>query len=106
MEEITNTLKQLPKNVSPGIDGLTNEVFVKCWDFIKEDFYVMAVDFWETSYLVFKFKEGVIKLVPKSPIKLRAKDWRALTMLTTVYKILAKTLSNRLKRIMPDIISP
>lgn len=64
----------------------------------------MAINFWETRYIVYKFKDGVIKLVPRSSIKLRAKDWRALTMLTTVYKILAKILSNRLKPMMPSII--
>lgn len=98
-------LKQFPKNVLAGIDGLTNEVFMACWDFVKDNFYAMACDFWETGILVYKIKDVVIKLVPKSPIKLHAKDWRALTMLITVYKILAKLLSNRLKSTLLDIIS-
>lgn len=106
MDEITNTLKNLPNNISLGIDGLTNKVFWKCWDFIKSNFYDMAVGFWEIGYLILKIKDGVIKFVPKSSVKLHAKDWHALTMLTIVYKILAKLLSNRLKPIMPMIISP
>lgn len=77
----------MSKNVSPGIDGLTNEVFLACWDFIKSYFYAVACDYWETGYLVYKVNNGVVKLVPKKAIKLYAEDWRALTMLTTVYKL-------------------
>lgn len=68
--------------------------------------YDMMVHFWGTGYLGHKIREGVIKLIPKLPVKLHANDWRALTMLTTVYKILAKLLSNHLKPLMPRIISP
>lgn len=74
IEEITNTLKQLPKNVSPGIDGLTNKVCVACMDFMKMDFYKMPINFWGTGFIICKVKDGVIKLVPKSLVKLRAKD--------------------------------
>lgn len=40
LEEITNTVKNSQNNVSPRLDGLTNEVFWKCWEFIKHDFYL------------------------------------------------------------------
>lgn len=53
-----------------------------------------------------KVKDGVVKLIPKKPDKQRLQDWRPLTMLNTLYKLLTKLLANRLKVVLPQLISP
>ena len=53
------------------------------------------------------FTEGIIYLIPKSEgPSLDIKKWRPITLLNTVYKILAKALSIRLGTIMPIVIHP
>ena len=48
---------------------------------------------------------GVLTLIPKKEKnRLFLKNWRPLTLLNTDYKIIAKTLSNRLIKILPFII--
>jgi hypothetical protein len=69
------------------------------------DIAAMIAKFWETKTMVYKIKEGVIKLIPKKVDKRHLKDWRPLTMLTTTYKLIAKLLASRLRLVLPKIIN-
>ena len=52
-------------------------------------------------------KQGVITLIPKKDKdSTDLKSWRPLSILSTDYKIIAKVLSNRLKPVLSEIISP
>ena len=44
IEEITIALKGMNKNKSPGIDGLTVEVFTQFWDILKTPFHKVVVN--------------------------------------------------------------
>lgn len=62
---------------------------------------------------VFNFRitlEGVnktfITLIPKVKNAKRVGDFRPISLDDVIYKIVAKTLANKLKRILPNIISP
>ena len=49
--------------------------------------------------------EGLIYLIPKDEeISLDLKKWRSITLLNRTYKILAKTLGNRLQKVLDVII--
>ncbi|KAL3693293.1 hypothetical protein R1sor_006944 [Riccia sorocarpa] len=45
-EEIDNTVKSLKWGKSPGLDGVTNDMLLDCWDFIRQDCYEMVMAFW------------------------------------------------------------
>lgn len=62
-------------------------------------------EFWMSHSLPDRIKERLIKLIPKKMDKKLLKDWRPLTILNTTYKILAKLLAIRLKRVLPSLIS-
>lgn len=50
-------------------------------------------------------KKGVITLMPKKDRNLLLlKNWRSLTLLNVDYKIVAKALANRIKKVLPLII--
>ncbi|CAM6102384.1 unnamed protein product [Calypogeia fissa] len=105
-QELKDVLDLLLNDKAPNIDGLTAEVFRACWDFIRHGLVAMVLDFWHTSTLAHTIKEGVLKLIPKKADKRRFKDWHPLTMLTTIYKILAKFIALWLKVFLPKMISP
>ena len=51
-------------------------------------------------------KEGVIILIPKTDQpKDRIKNWRPISLLNTVYKIGSASIANRLKLVLPKLIS-
>lgn len=94
----------MAKGKSPGIDGLTSEVFYSCWHFIENDFFDILIHFWETCQLYPGFNEGVLKLIPKKADRQRIKDWRPIAMLNTIYKIIAKLLALHLRILLPQLV--
>ena len=51
-------------------------------------------------------RRGIIKLIPKKDSDLNLfKNWRPLTLLNCVYKIATKAISNRIKTVLPKLIS-
>jgi hypothetical protein len=57
----------------------------------------------ETSELINK---GLIILIPKSGDHARIGNWRPITLLGSLYNILAKTLARQLQTFLPSIIRP
>ena len=50
-------------------------------------------------------KRGIIKLIPKHDSELYfVKNWRPISLLNCDYKIAAKAIANRLKRVLPRLI--
>lgn len=90
VEEIRKILLSLPKEKAQGLDGLTVEVLLASWSFIQADYVAMIKHFWEIDILSHSTTSGVMKLIPKKVDKSRLKDWRPLTMLPIVYKLIAK----------------
>lgn len=63
-------------------------------------------DFWLTGNLAVGIKDDIIEFIPKKLDKWFVKECCPLTMLNMIYKIIAKILALRLKRIVPKLINP
>ena len=60
----------------------------------------------KTRMLPMTARRGIISLIPKKGRDLmHVKNWRPLTMLNTDYKILASMLADRIKLVLPYVIS-
>lgn len=66
----------------------------------------MIRDFWGTRTLAYHTTIGVMKVVPKKPDKQRMKDWRPLTMLQIIYKLIAKLLAECLSPHIQHLVIP
>ncbi|MCO5590485.1 hypothetical protein L7F22_044455 [Adiantum nelumboides] len=51
-----------------------------------------------------EFNKGLIKLIPKGQDKLEVKSFRPLTMLNTVYKVMAKALTLRIRTVVGQVV--
>ena len=91
---------------TPGSDGLPAEFYRVLWTNIS-NLLINALNYaHETSQLSITQRRGVIKLIPKKDAEpYFIKNWRPLTLLNCDYKIAAKALANRLKKVLPDLIS-
>ena len=107
VEELTNALKGMNKNKSPGIDGLTVEFYVKVWDILKHLFHKVVIHIKDEEQLSRSMKKGVISLFyKKKGDKTDLKRFRPISLLNVDYKLISRVLTNRLKQVMSTIISP
>ncbi|CAM6129539.1 unnamed protein product [Calypogeia fissa] len=104
-EEITAVVHNFPKEKSPSLDGITAEVLIACWQWMKQDCIDMIHAFWKDGLLTSQASTSVIKLIPKGGDRHFLKNWRPLTMLTITHKIAAKLLAGRIKPISPRLVS-
>jgi hypothetical protein len=105
-QEIWNIIKENPQNKSPGTDGLTNEFYAEYWPLIKDHLLKSINMGLLKGKLNTSQRRGVISLIPKPQKDLEhLKNWRPITLLNCDYKLLTKGIANRVKKILPSIIS-
>ena len=97
-EEIDNVIKIITAGRAPGPDGF-NGLFLKvCWDIIKEDFYSLCEDFWKGTINLQCLNTSLIMLVRKKLAPESVNDYRPISLLNCVLKVITKILSERLQR--------
>ncbi len=105
-EEIEVAISQLNNGKSPGADGLTSEfykAFKNTLTPVLKEIYKAIYDKGEASQLM---RVGMVKLIfKKRGDSADLKNYRTISMLNTDFKILAKVLANRLKKVLPEIIT-
>jgi hypothetical protein len=96
LKEIRDAISGMPKGKASRCDGIPIEFFQEFINKISptllQAFSAMLRNR-ETSELINK---GLITLIPKSRDHAKLGNWRPITLLGSVYKILAKTLARRL----------
>jgi hypothetical protein len=106
LTEIHDAIRALPKGKAPGHDGVPMEFFHECAQEVASDLlkaFTAMLNAGETSTYINK---GLIKLIPKSSNHARLSNWRPITLLSKIYKILAKTLTGRVQVALPHIVMP
>ena len=103
--ELAESLQTMKRNKSPGSDGIPCEFYKEFWPEIKK-FLLDSLNYsFEEGKLTTLQRQGIITLLPKKDRdRTSLKNWRPITLLNTDYKIAAKAIANRLKKILPSII--
>ncbi len=106
LEEIHKAIQALPKGKALGHDGIPIEFFQACASEVVPTLlkaFTAMLASGEASYYINK---GHITLIPKTGDRSKLRNWRPITLLGSVYKILAKTLVGRLQALLPGVIRP
>ncbi|KAK2648435.1 hypothetical protein Ddye_015924 [Dipteronia dyeriana] len=91
-------------NKVPSLDGL-NLNFIKAnWDMIKGDFMNFLHVFYNDGSVVKDFNYTFIALIPKIKGPSSLQEYRPISLVGSLYKVLAKVLANRLKVVMDSVI--
>lgn len=94
-----NSLKSL------GLHGFSMAFYQENWSLVKEDLVKVFQEFYGRGILNSSMLESYVCLIPKKESVIRVKDFRPISLITSMYKILAKVLANRLKRVLSSTIS-
>ncbi|XP_019258455.1 PREDICTED: uncharacterized protein LOC109236703 [Nicotiana attenuata] len=85
---------------APGVDGFPIEYFTKQWDTVKQDIYEAMSYFFHTGRMMPAWNCTAITLIPKIPTLSKVKDYRPIACCTTLYKVVAKILTRRIKKVI------
>uniref|UniRef100_A0A803QNQ9 Reverse transcriptase domain-containing protein n=1 Tax=Cannabis sativa TaxID=3483 RepID=A0A803QNQ9_CANSA len=104
-EEVKKALFQLAGDKAPGPDGFNPSFFQKNWDSSGKDLCHAALHALATNADLRQVNETILVLIPKIKNASRVKDFRPISLCSTLYKVVSKTIANRLKTTLSDLIS-
>lgn len=94
-EEIDNVVAQMPTDRSPGPDGFNGLFFKRCWHIIKEDIYSLCEEFFAGQLDLKSINSSFITLVPKCNNPTTTNDFRPISLMNSVLKLLTKIMADR-----------
>jgi retron-type reverse transcriptase len=103
-KEIEDVIKDLPNDKSPGPDGFNNEFFKNCWQIIGNDVRDLIKQFYDGNLNLESINSSFITLIPKVDNPLHPSDFRPISLLNTVLKVITKLLANRLQKIILQLV--
>jgi hypothetical protein len=103
-KEIEDVVKDLPNEKSPGPDGFNNEFIKNCWHIIGKNVTDLIQDFYEERVSLESINSSFITLIPKVENPTSPSDFRPISLLNSVLKILTKLLANRLQKIILKLV--
>ena len=103
-KEIHKAISQLDRDKAPGPDVFTIAVFQDCWDVIKEDLVRVFAEFHSSGIINQSTNAPFIVLLPKKSVTKKISDFRPISLITSLYKIIAKVLSGRLRGVLHETI--
>ncbi|GJW06163.1 RNA-directed DNA polymerase, eukaryota [Tanacetum coccineum] len=104
-EEIRSAVWNCGDNKSPGPDGYTFEFFKKYWRFIGSDFCEAVEHFFKFEAFAKGCNSSFITLIPKKMDAKFVTDFRPISLIGCVYKVVTKILANRLAMVISSIVS-
>lgn len=104
-EEVRKVLFAMPNNKSPGPDGYPVEFFKTTWSVIAQDFIIAVQSVFRFGFLPKGVNSTILALVPKKLDSLEMRDYRLIACCNVLYKVVSKIVANRLKRLLPQLIT-
>eukprot|EP01018_Ginkgo_biloba_P009696 Gb_25173 [translate_table: standard] len=90
---------------SRGPDGLQVNFFRASWEIIKEDLLKCCEESRKSSKILGRMNTTLIALIPKEKNPSTSDRFRPISLCNVYYKIITKLMENRLKGILPKLIS-
>ena len=103
--EVNIALKQMYPLTALGPNGMPPLFFQHFWPLIGNVVTKTVLDFLNFGIVPPNFNETHIVLVPKIKEPKKVIDYHPISLCNVVYKLALKAIANRLKKILPSIIS-
>ncbi|GKV24336.1 hypothetical protein SLEP1_g33963 [Rubroshorea leprosula] len=104
-DEIRDAVFSCASDKALGPDGLNFHFVKKIWGTIEGDVINFIKEFHQNGKLVKGLNSSYIMLVPKKKNPTYLKEFRPISMVGCLFKILAKVLANRLYKVIGKVIS-
>ncbi|GKA22377.1 hypothetical protein Tco_0708339 [Tanacetum coccineum] len=104
-EEIKQAVWDCGLDKSPGPDGFTFGFYRRFWNIVHMDVVEAVKCFFQNGTFPRGGNSSFIALIPKMHDGKMVKDFRPITLISSMYKIIAKILANRLRTVLGDLVN-
>ncbi|GJV32249.1 RNA-directed DNA polymerase, eukaryota [Tanacetum coccineum] len=105
LEELKRAVWDCGMDKSPGPDGFTFGFYRRYWSLLEKDVIEAVSYFFQHGSFPKGGNSSFIALIPKSQNANMVKDFRPISLIGSLYKIIAKIMANRLVGVLEDIVS-
>ena len=106
VDEVKMALFQIGPTKAPRPDGMNAHFYKKFWHIVGIDVTHAVLDFLNNGNMLTDINYTHIVLIPKIKSLEKMSDYRPISLCNVIYKIISKVLANKLKVILPQLISP
>ena len=103
-EEVVKVLHEMEGDKAPGSDGFTMAFFQKCWSVVEIDVMAFFDHFHRSSEFKRSLNASFPSLIPKKNNALNIKDFRPISLVGSVHKLLSKVVANKLRWVLDKLI--
>lgn len=105
LEEVEEAVRSMPNDKAPGPDDFTINFFKACWPTVKTEIWEVVEDSRCSGSILKSLNSTFLALIPKEEEARTPEKFRPIALCNVIYKIISKVIANRLKPIIPHIIS-
>ena len=105
MEEVRTALQQMHPTKAPNPDDMSAIFYQKYWNIIGLNVAKIVLNVLNSNASLAEINITNIALVPKVKSPSRMKYFHPISLSNVAYKLISKVLANRLKAVLPQIIS-
>ena len=104
-DEVRKALDGIGDLKAPGPDGMPAIFYKNFWDTVGNQVVEEVLGVLNGGPIPEEWNETTIVLIPKVRKPELVKDLRPISLCNVLYKLVSKVLANRLKTVLPDVIS-
>uniref|UniRef100_A0A251VEZ9 Putative reverse transcriptase domain-containing protein n=1 Tax=Helianthus annuus TaxID=4232 RepID=A0A251VEZ9_HELAN len=97
-EEVKEAVFECGSDRAPGPDGFNFFFLKKFWAVFEDDFVNLMEDFYHTGSINHGYSAAFITLIPKVKNPVGLTDYRPITLIGIISKVILKILANRIKK--------
>ena len=99
-QKVLQVVKEMEGDKALGLDGFSLAFYHHCWEVVERNVLAVFEEFYQHSKFEKSLNATFIALIPKKNGASNIRDFRPISLVGSVYKILAKVLANRLKEVL------
>ncbi|XP_074274110.1 uncharacterized protein LOC141597542 [Silene latifolia] len=103
--DVLRALRGMDGSKSPGPDGITPRFYQVFWSQIGHLVSVAILQFLNTGVMLKEWNHTHIVLIPKVEHPEMITQYRPISLCNVIYRIASKCLANRLKLVIPSVVS-
>jgi len=105
-QDIHSALRGMQPFKAPGPDGFHALFFQRFWHIVEDDVCQVVLKVLNGHPMPNGLNDTFITLIPKIPNPEQVTQFRPIGLCNVVYKVITKCIVNKLKRVLPVLISP